>query len=75
MSGMEGICTTCGAHYYGWALRNPLAQRCGKCGGTLMVSRDGILMPPSFFNFKAAGAAEVIAPRLTVSQNLDLLQN
>ena len=75
MSGMEGICTNCGAHYYGWALQNPLSQRCGKCGGTLVVSRDGVPMPPSFFSLKAAAAAELMAPRLTFSQNLDLLQN
>ena len=75
MSGMEGICTTCGAHYYGWALQNPLAQRCGKCGSTLSVSRDGVPMPPSPFNLKAAAVMELTAPRLTISQNLDMLQN
>jgi hypothetical protein len=43
MSGMEGICTKCGAHYYGWALRHPRNQFC-KCGGTLEISRDGVPM-------------------------------
>jgi DNA-directed RNA polymerase subunit RPC12/RpoP len=75
MSGMEGICTTCGAHYYGWALQNPLAQRCGKCGGTLAVSRDGVPMSPGYFSLRAAATMELTGPRLTVSQNLDLLQN
>jgi hypothetical protein len=75
MSGMEGICTNCGAHYYGWALQNPLSQHCGKCGSDLAVSQDGIPCASGPFNLKAAAAAELMAPRLTVSQNLDLLQN
>jgi len=75
MSGMEGICTNCAAHYYGWALQNPLAQCCGKCGGTLMVSQDGLPFASGPFNLKAAVANSLLAPQFAASQNLDLLQN
>ena len=44
MSGMEGICTTCGTHYYGWALESPHKQSCPYCGSALEISRDGVLM-------------------------------
>jgi len=44
MSGMEGICTTCGTHYYGWALESPHKQSCPYCGSALEIRRDGVLM-------------------------------
>ena len=37
---MEAICPNCGAHYYGWALINPIAQKCDKCGSTLKVKNE-----------------------------------
>ena len=37
---MEGICPKCGTKYYGWALNNPLEQRCEICGADLDVFDD-----------------------------------
>ena len=45
MSGLEGICPKCGFHYYGWALSNPLAQKCGNCGSALEIKRDNVTIP------------------------------
>ena len=44
MNGMEGVCTKCGAHYYGWVLGSPDKQSCAKCGSALEIRRDGVLI-------------------------------
>jgi hypothetical protein len=41
MPGLEGLCHSCGTHYHGWALNNPLNQSCLKCGNTLEIHMDG----------------------------------
>ena len=38
---LEGKCPKCGAQYYGWALRWPRHQTCGKCGVGLEITMDG----------------------------------
>ena len=35
---MKGKCPKCGAIYYGWALHNPLHQKCERCGNNLEIS-------------------------------------
>jgi hypothetical protein len=35
---MKGKCPKCGAIYYGWALGNPLYQKCERCGNNLEIS-------------------------------------
>lgn len=37
---LEGKCPKCGARYYGWALRSPRNQMCGKCGVGLEITDD-----------------------------------
>ena len=37
---MKGICPKCGAIYAGWALNNPIEQRCEVCGADLDVFDD-----------------------------------
>jgi transcription initiation factor IIE alpha subunit len=39
---MKGICLKCGAIYYGWALENPLDQKCEYCGSSLEISESPI---------------------------------
>ena len=56
MSGLEGNCPLCGAHYNGWALANPLAQKCGKCGTQLEIKRDGISISAAISPLKDAVA-------------------
>jgi len=33
----EGKCESCGAKYYGWALKQPKYRVCEKCGGRIIV--------------------------------------
>jgi hypothetical protein len=35
---MKGKCPKCGVSYYGWALGNPLYQKCEQCGNSLEIS-------------------------------------
>ena len=37
---MEGICTKCGLHFYGWSLNNPDRQKCGQSGSHLEIIRN-----------------------------------
>jgi len=73
MSGMEGICTKCGAHYYGWALRHPRNQFC-KCGEILEISRDGVPMSTGPVGLQIV-AAELLAPRFIIREDLSLIKN
>ncbi len=34
---LEGKCPNCGSCFYGWALKNPLHQKCNNCGTRLEV--------------------------------------
>jgi len=38
---LEGKCPRCGTRYYGWSLRLPRHQTCGKCGVGLEITEDG----------------------------------
>ena len=60
MSGIEGICPKCGLHYFGWALNNPMAQRCGKCGSTLEIKKDNVTITSVTSSFKDHTATKVI---------------
>ena len=42
MSGMKGVCPKCGTIYAGWALINPVLQKCGRCGCALELYRDDV---------------------------------
>ena len=42
MSGMEGVCPKCGTIYAGWALMNPVLQKCGRCNCALELYRDDV---------------------------------
>jgi hypothetical protein len=53
MSGLEGICPKCGARYYGWALTNPVEQKCEQCGISLEISRDGVPIKTHYSPFTA----------------------
>jgi uncharacterized protein (DUF983 family) len=48
---MKGKCPKCGASYYGWALSNPIHQKCEECGSYLEIhdARDCIEVLNSFF--------------------------
>jgi uncharacterized protein (DUF983 family) len=46
MNGLSGICPTCGASHYAWALLNPENQKCGRCGTALEIEGDGVLVRP-----------------------------
>ena len=37
---LEGRCSKCGMHYFGWALQNPRHQMCSKCGSGLEIFKD-----------------------------------
>jgi len=52
MSGLEGVCPKCGLHYYGWALNNPSAQKCGKCSTALEIKRDNVAISSGSSSFK-----------------------
>jgi len=45
---MKGKCPKCGASYYGWALENPLHQRCEQCGSSLEISEGQICTGTSY---------------------------
>jgi hypothetical protein len=53
MDGLEGICPRCGARYYGWALKNPRYQMCGKCGVGLDIMRNGEKIAEGYSPFTA----------------------
>lgn len=38
---LEGKCPKWGTRYFGWALRNPLTQKCDNCGTQLKVIQQG----------------------------------
>ncbi len=38
---IEGKCPKCSQHYWGWALKNPRNQSCGKCGTGLIIFENG----------------------------------
>ena len=42
MSGMKGVCPKCGTIYAGWALMNPVLQKCGRCKCALELYRDDV---------------------------------
>jgi len=42
MSGMKGVCPKCGTIYAGWALINPVLQKCGRCSCALELYRDDV---------------------------------
>jgi uncharacterized protein (DUF983 family) len=60
MNGMEGICPKCGANYYGWALSSPDKQSCAKCGSTLEIRRDGVLIHSGLSQLIAGTATHVV---------------
>ena len=37
---LQGKCPKCGDLIYGWALRQPIAQYCKKCGVGLVITTD-----------------------------------
>ena len=37
---MKGKCPKCGATYYGWALEDPIHQKCEHCGSSLEISEN-----------------------------------
>ena len=41
---MKGKCPKCGASYYGWALNNPLEQKCEICGSLLGISEGKVCL-------------------------------
>jgi hypothetical protein len=53
MDGLEGICPRCGERYYGWALKNPRYQMCGKCGCALEIWRNGEKIASGYSPFEA----------------------
>ena len=53
MDGLEGVCPRCGARYYGWALKNPRYQMCGKCGVGLEIMRNGEKIATGYSPFSA----------------------
>jgi uncharacterized protein (DUF983 family) len=55
MNGFEAICPKCGGRYYGWALNAERYRLCSKCGSTLEVKRDGVLVAP---NSSAGGSGK-----------------
>ena len=50
---IEGICTKCDTHRFGWALLNPRYQACPSCGEGLDIYKDGILLAKGFSPFSA----------------------
>ena len=74
MSGMEGTCSNCGAHYYGWALDQPRYQFC-KCGGALEIRRDGVLMPSGPFDIKNLAGTEMLVSRFVLNEDISLVKN
>jgi hypothetical protein len=43
-SELSGTCLECGKHYSGWILKEPRCQICVKCGGTLQVKKNDIVI-------------------------------
>lgn len=39
---LQGTCPDCGTRYYGWALREPEHQTCGKCGASLVIAEGSV---------------------------------
>jgi uncharacterized protein (DUF983 family) len=64
MSGMESICSKCGAHYYCWSLGNTITQSCGKCGGDLEIKRNGVLSTSWVPTINTVVVAELTNPGL-----------
>jgi predicted nucleic-acid-binding Zn-ribbon protein len=50
---LEGICPKCSSHYYGWALGSQKNQLCVKCGSSLVIRKDDVLIRSGFSPFKA----------------------
>jgi len=50
---IEGKCSRCGTHRFGWALLNPRYQTCPVCGGGLDIYKDGALITKGFSPFSA----------------------
>ena len=50
---IEGKCTKCGQHYWGWSLLNPRNQSCGKCGTALAIFEDGKKLMDGYSPFTA----------------------
>lgn len=75
MSVMEGVCPNCGAHYCGWALRNPIPQSCGKCGSDLEIRRNGVLIQSRVSTPNAAVVDKLLGPRFILSADLTLIKN
>ena len=48
---IKGICPKCGASYYGWALENPLHQKCEYCGSGLEISEGAVCIGTSYSVF------------------------
>jgi hypothetical protein len=40
MGELTGKCPDCHATFWGWALENPLKQKCSKCGSTLEIREN-----------------------------------
>jgi hypothetical protein len=53
MTTIEGICPECALHYHGPGLSFQFNQICFKCGSTLEVRHDGVLVRNAFSRFKA----------------------
>jgi hypothetical protein len=45
---LEGICPKCSTHYLGWALSSQKNQLCVKCGSSLVIRKDDILICGGF---------------------------
>jgi hypothetical protein len=60
---LTGLCPKCGAHYYGWALKNPRQQMCGKCGTALKIMEEG----QTFTGYSPFTADEYIIGQLSKS--------
>ncbi len=50
---LEGKCSKCGTHRYGWALLNPRYQTCPTCGIGLEITKDGHKVFKGFSPFTA----------------------
>ena len=49
---LEGLCPDCKIRFYGWALNNPRNQLCVKCGCTLEVRQNDILIRSRYSPFR-----------------------
>ena len=50
---LEGICPECSLRYRGLALSYQRNQLCLKCGSTLEIRNNGMLVRPAFTKIKA----------------------